>query len=117
MKAWRYPGMAIPVCLLACDYDHAHGYDDAHSYEGELSHFDGTALPVIVMDTLCQEIPDEPKVSADLQIFVAGLGSLAEADARNADFGSRIGVEVRGATSQRFPKKQYGVELRDARGG
>lgn len=49
------------------------------------------------------EIPDEPKIQADIKFT-------------NNDttyFTHKIGIEVRGQSSQWFPKKQYGFELWD----
>ena len=84
-------------------------------YEGELRSFDGSDLPVAVVDTSHRRIVDEPKIGAELRLFsapVAGLGVLAGP----AAIQSPIGIEVRGYTSQEFPKKQYALEVRRASG-
>jgi hypothetical protein len=58
------------------------------------------ALPVIHVD-VPRAIPDEPKVAGTL---------------RMPGYRGRIGIEVRGQSSQQFPKKSFAIELRDARG-
>ena len=58
------------------------------------------ALPVLRIDAP-RAIPNEPKVGATL---------------RMPGYRGRIGIELRGQSSQRFPKKSYAIELRDARG-
>ena len=84
-------------------------------YESELRAFDGSDLPVLVLDTGGRHILDEPKIEAQLRLFdapVAGLGALAQPAALEQS----IAIEVRGYTSQEFPKKQYGFEARGASG-
>jgi len=84
----------------------------ADDYEGQLRAFEGSELPVLVLDTRGASIPDEPKVGARLRIHappVSGLPALSEAPAA---VDTEIGIERRGYTSQEFPKRQYGFELR-----
>lgn len=61
-------------------------------------------LPQIVINSQGNAIVDEPKVDAQMTIL--------END--NITFNGKIGIEFRGASSQWFPKKSYGVETRDA---
>jgi hypothetical protein len=63
------------------------------------------ALPVVHIDAQ-GPIVDDPKVDARMRIVSGGATRLS----------SRIGIEVRGQASQRFPKKQFSFETRDARG-
>lgn len=60
-------------------------------------------LPQIEVNTNGGTIVDEPKISADITI--------SEADVVTYD--GNIGIEFRGATSQTFPKKSYGLETWD----
>jgi hypothetical protein len=85
-------------------------------YEGQLRAFEGSDLPVVVLDTRGEAIRDEPKIPASLRVHDAPVGSLETLTAAAATFQSPIAIEVRGYTSQEFPKKQYGLELRDERG-
>ena len=61
-------------------------------------------LPQINIDTNGSSIVDEPKIVA--------LFSISEADIETYNGG--MGIEIRGSTSQRFPKKSYGFETHDS---
>jgi CotH protein len=103
----RALGWAAALLALACGDEYP---------EGELEAFTGSDLPVVVVDTGGRRIPDEPKLPAELRLFeapVTGLEALAGPPALQ----SAIGIEVRGYTSQEFPKKQYSLEARSATGG
>ena len=64
-------------------------------------------LPVLVFETGGRAIPDEPKVPARLSV------DLGDRDG----FDGPVGIERRGQSSQaRYPKPQFGIELRDADG-
>ncbi|MFC2175214.1 CotH kinase family protein, partial [archaeon] len=72
-------------------------------------------LPIVVIDTFGGDIVDEPKIGAGMKIIYDEAGKrnyLGEMPV----FDGPIGIEVRGATSQGFPKKQYGIETRDENG-
>ena len=63
-------------------------------------------LPQISINTNGAEIVDEPKIRAEMLVSVEDV----------IDFSGIIGIEIRGSSSQMFPKKQYGVETRDEAG-
>jgi len=58
------------------------------------------ALPVVRIDA-AKAIPDGPKLTARMTM---------------PGYRGRIGIETRGQSSQRFPKRSYAIELRDRRG-
>ncbi|NNE78280.1 MAG: hypothetical protein HKN31_14550, partial [Pricia sp.] len=60
-------------------------------------------LPLIKINTNSNTIVDEPKVDAQMSILENGTET----------YSGPIGIEFRGASSQLFPKKSYGVETRD----
>jgi len=60
-------------------------------------------LPNVNINTNGNTIVDEPKISAQMTITVNGV----------EDFNGKIGIEIRGSSSQMFPKKQFGLELWD----
>jgi len=60
-------------------------------------------LPQIIVNTNGGTIVDEPKIDAQITISKADVVS----------FEGSIGIEFRGASSQTFPKKSYGLETRD----
>jgi hypothetical protein len=78
--------------------------------------FTSSNLPIVVIDTHGEAIPDDPKITADMGIIDNGPGVRnAVTDPFNV-YNGKIGIEVRGFSSQQFPKLQYAVETRDALG-
>lgn len=77
--------------------------------------FTASNLPIVLLDTKGATIVDDPKIVATMQIIDNGAGKTNNLTDK-ASFSSLIGIELRGASSQQFPKKPYGVELRDATG-
>ena len=78
--------------------------------------FTSSNLPIIVIDTDGKPIVDEPKIPATMGIIDNGPGVRnAVTDPFNDSFGP-IGIEIRGSSSQQFPKKQFAVETRDSAG-
>lgn len=73
-------------------------------------------LPIVVIDTLGKWIPDEPKTPARMTIYYDESGERNKMGRSHIHFDGNIGIEVRGQTSQMFPKKQYGFEFRDEQG-
>jgi len=80
-------------------------------------------LPIVIINTDInpntgrpKEIQDEPKVLANMQIIFRPDGSRNYlTDQNNPDFlnyNGRIGIEIRGSSSQSLPKKAYGLTTR-----
>lgn len=83
---------------------------------GQTDPFVSSNLPLVIIDTHGQEIPDDPKITADMGIIDNGPGQRnAITDSFNV-YSGPIGIEIRGSSSQEFPKKQYGIETRDTLG-
>ncbi len=78
--------------------------------------FISSDLPVIVVNTGNQSIPDEPKIMADMGVIYNGPGNRNYMSDPFNHYNGKIGIEVRGSSSQMFPKKTYGVELWDVNG-
>jgi hypothetical protein len=77
--------------------------------------FTSSNLPIVVINTEVS-IPDEPKITADMGIIDNGLGARNSLTDPYNNFEGKIGIEVRGSSSQMFPKKQYSIEVRDPMG-
>lgn len=73
-------------------------------------------LPIVKIYTNGQEILDEPKIVADIYIINNGPGVINYSNQTNYDYQGKIGIEIRGHSSQQFPKKQFGFETRKADG-
>ena len=61
-------------------------------------------IPEVYINTNGAEIVDEPKINATMTILLDG----------EENYDGNIGIEIRGSSSQFFPKKQFGFETRDA---
>lgn len=71
-------------------------------------------LPIVVIHTDGITIPDEPKIQAHMGIiWHEELQDNRITDSFN-HYDGNIAIEVRGSSSQMFPKKSYGLELRDS---
>ncbi|MCF8365995.1 MAG: CotH kinase family protein [Bacteroidales bacterium] len=74
-------------------------------------------LPIVVINTYGQEIPDEPKITAHMGIVDNGPGMMNNQNDPFNDYDGYVGIEVRGQSSQYFyPKKSYSFETRDYQG-
>lgn len=74
--------------------------------------FTNSTLPILVITTPnSTPIPDEPKAIGHLGIIWNGDGAINHltTDPFN-EYDGQIGVEIRGSSSQSFPKKGYAVE-------
>lgn len=67
-------------------------------------------LPIVIMDTHGQEIPDDPKITVDMKIIYNGEGKVNSVTDTVYHYNSKVGIELRGSSSQMFPKKPYGFE-------
>jgi len=73
-------------------------------------------LPLLIIDTRGQEIIDDPKIVANLKVVDNGPGQLNGYLDNATDYNGNIGIEIRGQSSQMFPKKSFGFETWDAAG-
>ncbi|MFC1619102.1 CotH kinase family protein [Candidatus Neomarinimicrobiota bacterium] len=82
----------------------------------EPQEFVSSNLPIFVINTDGAEIPDEPKIHAHMGIVYNGLGNRNYASGPFNHYDGHIGIELRGNTTQFFPKQPYNIETRDAAG-
>ncbi|HRG23394.1 MAG TPA: CotH kinase family protein [Chitinophagaceae bacterium] len=73
-------------------------------------------LPIIVINTNGQEILNDPKITADMGIVYNGEGSRNNVTDPFNHYNGKIGIEIRGQSSQMFPMKSYSIELWDNAG-
>ena len=73
-------------------------------------------LPIIIINTNGQTIVDDPKITADMGIIYNGVGARNNVTDLFNHYNGKIGIEIRGQSSQMFPMKSYGIELRDNAG-
>ncbi len=73
-------------------------------------------LPIFIIDTHGAEIPDEPKISAGLKVLYKTSGAINYVTDTAFHYKGTIGIEKRGSSSAGYPKKQYGIEIRNSAG-
>ena len=73
-------------------------------------------LPLVFINTEGQNIPDEPKLIAEMGIIWNGPGEENRADDPYNHYNGKVGIEIRGSSSQMFPKKSFSFETRDEQG-
>jgi hypothetical protein len=78
--------------------------------------FNGSTLPLIIIDTNGQSIPDEPKITAMMKVISNDNGLINHPNDTPNEYDGYIGIEIRGASSSGYPQKPYSLETRDALG-
>ena len=68
-------------------------------------------IPLVIIDTFGNPIPDEPKIPAKMKIIYDSSGGENYLESNHVDFEGKIGIEIRGKSSQSYPKKQYRFEI------
>jgi hypothetical protein len=86
------------------------------SAQSQTVNFTSSNLPIVVINTHGQPIPDDPKIEADMGIIYNGPGARNNLTDAFNNYNGKIGIETRGHSSQMFPMKSYGIELWDASG-
>jgi len=78
--------------------------------------FSSSNLPIVIINTNGQTIPDEPKISANMKIIYNGQGIRNSVNNTQYNYNGYIGIELRGISSLSFDQKQYTIETRDSSG-
>jgi hypothetical protein len=84
--------------------------------QDEYVYFTSSDLPIVLIDTHGQDIPDNYKLLADMGIVFNGTGMRNDTSDTFNNYLGKIAIERRGSSSQMFPKKQYGLELQNDTG-
>lgn len=74
-------------------------------------------LPIVIITTENgAPIVDDPRVVAHMGVIDNGPGNTNNVNDPFTNYDGRIEIEIRGSTSQQYPKKNYGFETQDALG-
>jgi hypothetical protein len=73
-------------------------------------------LPIILIETNGQSIVDDPRIVAEMKVINNPAGELNYPSDPANDFSGKIEIEIRGSTSQSFPKKSYAFETEENNG-
>ena len=77
--------------------------------------FGGSPLPLVLIST-SDTIVDEPRVIAAMKIINQGGGGMNHPYDDPTDYNGRISIEIRGSSSQSFPKRSFSLETQDSSG-
>jgi len=102
----NYPGRIVSILLLLFITCSRLDSQDANQ----------SNLPLVVIDTWGQSINDDPKINAWLKVIDNGPGQMNDQFQQGTDYDGNMGIEIRGQSSQMFPKKCYMLELRTKAG-
>jgi len=75
--------------------------------------FTSSNIPIIVIETNSWEIVDEYRIIVNMGIINNEFGLINNISDPFNDYTGKISIELRGSTSQSFPKKSYGFETQD----
>jgi hypothetical protein len=78
--------------------------------------FTSSNLPIVKISTLGQQIVDSPKIFCNMKIIDNGAGIRNNTTDTVFTYDGFIGIEIRGSSSQSFPKKSFGLETEDSTG-
>ena len=73
-------------------------------------------MPIVIIQTNGQTIVDEPKIMADMGVINNPNGARNNVTDPFNEYNGKIGIEIRGQSSQMFPMKSYSLEFRKANG-
>ncbi len=77
---------------------------------------DSSNLPIIILDTYGQTIPDDPRIIIFMGIIDNGFGTINHTTDAYTDYNGEVSFEIRGSTSQQYPKKSYAFTPLDTAG-
>ena len=99
-RMFKYPFAFI--CLI-----------NAFCLNGQIN-FTSSNLPIMIVDTDGNaDIPDDPKIDAQMKLINNGPGQLNHILDLGNEYAGKIGIEIRGSSSaDLFPKKGFGFETR-----
>lgn len=77
---------------------------------------DSSELPIVMINTLGQDIIEGTKVDGLMDIKYNGAGNITYINDSPNVYSGHVGIEIRGLTSAAYPQHPYGFETRDAVG-
>lgn len=77
---------------------------------------DSTNLPIVILNTYGQFIQDDPPITIFMGIIDNGFGNMNHISDPYTDFNAEVIIEIRGSTSQQYPKESYAFSPIDGLG-
>jgi hypothetical protein len=73
---------------------------------------ESSELPIVMINTLDQDIPFDGRIDAVMDIKYNGPGNLTSVSDPSNEYSGAVGIGVRGATSAGYPQRPYNIETR-----
>jgi hypothetical protein len=97
--------------------DTSHFFRQVPDWFVPISEFISSNLPIVVINTTSGgDIPDEPKITADMKIISNNDGSRNNVSDPGNIYSGKVGIKIRGRYSAILPQKPYSFETRDDSG-
>ena len=78
---------------------------------------DSTLLPLLIINTYGEEIPDEPRITAHMGLIFNETAAYNKSTDPYAEYDGQISIELRGESSQHFyDKKSFSIETQTSAG-
>ena len=84
--------------------------------ESKVVNFTSSNLPIVIIDTHGQIIPDATRIVADMKIIRSENGDRNYITDPAINYNGRIEIELHGQSSLSFEKKSYRIETQDSLG-
>ncbi len=91
-------------------------YGPVPEWFGDTASFSEFNLPLMLINTHGQKIPDEPRIVADMGLIFNGEDAINGIDDPWNEYSGLISIEQRGESSIEFAKKSYSIELQNVDG-
>ena len=91
-------------------------YGPVPEWFGDTASFSEFNLPLMLINTNGQKIPNEPRIVADMGLIFNGEGAINAIDDPWNEYSGLISIERRGESSKEFAKKSFSIELQNADG-
>jgi hypothetical protein len=101
--------------ILGCtDPEAINPLPSATEDDGSCVYFESSHLPILQINT-AGPIPDDPRILGVMAVInnATGINQIGDAP---TDYNGQISIEIRGSSSQMFPKKSYALETQDQAG-
>ncbi|MCD4820389.1 MAG: CotH kinase family protein [Candidatus Cloacimonetes bacterium] len=78
--------------------------------------FESSHLPIVIISTSGQEIPDSSRINVHIGVIDNDSAEINYITDSFNNYDGSASIEIRGSSSQMFPKKQYAFETQDENG-
>lgn len=111
----RSTKLLILLLLFTFPYSYSQKQDDFIIFKN-IGGLSISNLPIIIIDSDGKNIPNDPRIIAQMGIVYNGEGVLNRVSDAFNEYSGRISIELRGSSSLWFDKKSYSLETQDSIG-